>query len=298
MRILITGARGMLGTDACRFFTRSGHDVVGVDLPTDHPSAIAALDICDARAVREMFSQVCPDLVLHCAAYTNVDGSERDPEAAHRVNAFGTWSVASAAEAVGAALVAISTDFVFDGRKGSPYLEVDRPNPLSAYGASKLAGEELALAHCSRTYVVRTSWLYGVHGGNFPYAIIRRAKEKGELSVVADQFGTPTYTQDLVRAVDVIVREPLYGIYHASNDGETSWFEFARAVLGEVGMESIPVHPLTSAEYASAFGSPTERPARSVLRNWSMEMRGLPPMRPWEQALVDFVDAAKSAGKM
>jgi len=300
MRILITGARGMLGTDACRYFTQSGHEVIGADLG-DTPSVAPVtvpIDIADAAAVRQIFADVKPDLVLHCAAYTNVDGCERDPDTAFTVNAFGTWAVASAAESVGAALVAISTDFVFDGKKGNSYHEFDRPNPLSHYGASKLAGEELALRHCTRTYVVRTAWLYGVNGNNFPFAIVKRAKEKGELSVVADQWGTPTYTQDLLRAIDAIVSEPLYGVYHASNDGQTSWKDFARAILDRLGMFDVPVNPLTSKEYAKAFNSPTERPANSVMQNRAMELRGCPAMRPWQDALVDFIAEAKAAEKI
>jgi dTDP-4-dehydrorhamnose reductase len=313
MRILITGARGMLGTDACRYFSEGGHDVVGADLDVTGsprqqgasaqlesplPSGFIPLDITQSQQVRREFLRVKPDVVLHCAAYTNVDGCERDADTAFKVNAFGTWAVACATEEVGASLVAISTDFVFDGAKGSPYTEFDAPNPLSRYGASKRAGEELALRHCSRAYVVRTAWLYGVHGNNFPYAIVKRAKEKGELSVVADQLGTPTYTLDLVRAVDEIIKEPLYGVYHASNEGETSWRNFAKAILDRVGLEKVPVHPLTSAEYATNFNSPTRRPANSVMRNSVMELRGAPPMRSWTEALDDFVEAAKAAGKI
>ena len=290
----------MLGTDACRYFVDSGHEVIGADLGDAQSAAPVTLplDIADSVTVRKTLDDVRPDLVLHCAAYTNVDGCERDPDTAFKVNAFGTWAVASAAESVGAALVAISTDFVFDGQKGSPYTEFDKPLPLSQYGASKLAGEELALRHCSRAYVVRTAWLYGANGNNFPYAIVRRAKEKGELSVVADQWGTPTYTQDLVRAVDEIVREPLYGVYHASNGGETSWKDFARRILDKLGMFDVPVNPLTSTEYAQAFNSPTERPANSVMRNLALELRGASPMRPWEEALDDFIAEAKAAGKI
>lgn len=306
MRILITGARGMLGTDACRYFAGIGHEVVGVDLVIadaaggQDPAGVSflPLDITDPKSVRGTLASVKPDLVLHCAAYTNVDGCERDPDMAYKINAFGTWSIASATEAVGAALVALSTDFVFGGHKSSPYTEFDQPGPLGHYASSKLAGERLAMRHCSRTYVVRTAWLFGVNGNNFPYAILRRAREKGEVSVVTDQYGTPTFTQDLVRAIDAIVREPLYGIYHASNDGATTWFEYAHAVLTRAGLGSTPVHPITPDEYAVNFNSPTKRPAYSVLRNWSMELRGLPPMRPWQEALDDFVAESKAAGKI
>ncbi len=197
MRILITGAAGMLGTDARRVFAEHGHEVVATDVIADEAQGIRSLDITDAPAVRALFAEVRPELVFHGAAYTNVDGCERDPDPAYKVNALGSWTVASAAESVGAALVAISTDFVFDGSKGSAYTEFDTPNPISHYGASKLAGENLARQSCRKTYVVRTSWLYGVHGKNFPFTMLMLAKTKPELNVVADQYGTPTYTVDL-----------------------------------------------------------------------------------------------------
>ena len=206
MRILITGAAGMLGTDARRILAAQGHTLLPTDVGPAATGGIAPLDITDLHGLRAVFGEFRPDLVLHGAAYTNVDGCERDPDTAHRVNALGTWSVAAAAEEVGAALVAVSTDFVFDGQKGDRYTEFDAPNPVSHYGASKLAGENLARHACRRTYIVRTSWLYGVHGKNFPYTMIALAKTKPELPIVADQIGTPTYTVDLVNAIAGIIR--------------------------------------------------------------------------------------------
>ena len=226
----------MLGTDARRMLAQEGHHILATDVGPAATGEIAPLDITDLAGVRAVFGEFRPDVVLHGAAYTNVDGCERDPDMAFRVNALGTWTVAAAAEEVDAALVAISTDFVFDGRKGGRYTEFDSPNPISHYGASKRAGELLALQNCRRTYIVRTSWLYGVHGKNFPYAMLNLAKTKPELPVVADQIGTPTYTQDLVEAVSGIIERPLYGIYHVSNGGECSWADFARAVLAKSGL--------------------------------------------------------------
>jgi dTDP-4-dehydrorhamnose reductase len=245
-----------------------------------------------------LFRQYRPELVLHAAAYTNVDGAERDPAAAFRVNADGTRNVASAAEDVGASLVAVSTDFVFDGAKREPYLETDATNPLNRYGASKLVGEEMAIHYCSRSYVVRTSWLYGLHGKNFPYAIINRARAGGALEVVADQTGTPTFTVDLVRAIDEIVQSPEYGIYHASNSGETTWHAFARAIMDRIGLPEVRVSAVTSAQYAAKSGSSTIRPAYSVLENRALEQRRLSPMRSWQQALDDFIAAAKAEGRI
>lgn len=298
MRILITGAAGMLGTDARRIFAEHGHEVVPTDVVADEPQAIRALDITDAPAVRALFAEVRPDLVFHGAAYTNVDGCERDPDLAYKVNALGSWTVASAAEDVGAAMVAISTDFVFDGAKGSAYTEFDAPHPLSHYGASKLAGEKLALQSCRRCTIVRTSWLYGMHGKNFPFTMIALAKTKPELNVVADQIGTPTYTVDLLNAIVRISQTGLFGVYHVSNAGECTWHRFAQAVLDKCGLGHVPVHAISSAQDAATRGTPTRRPPYSVLRHFALELQGLGPLRPWEDALDAFLAEAKAHGKI
>ncbi len=298
MRILITGAAGMLGTDARRHFAEQGHHVLATDVGPAAAGGIVPLDITDLHGLRAVFGEFCPDIVLHGAAYTNVDGCERDPDLAHRVNALGTWSVAAAAEEVGAALVAVSTDFVFDGLKGSPYTEFDAPSPVSHYGASKLAGENLARQACRRTYIVRTSWLYGVNGKNFPYTVLSLAKSKPELPIVADQIGTPTYSVDLVRAIAGIIEKPLYGVYHVSNGGECSWADFARAILQKTDLDSIPVRGITSDEYAQMFNSPTRRPPYSVMRHYVLELQGADTLRPWDAALDDFLASAKAQGKI
>ena len=298
MRILITGAAGMLGTDAQRIFAAQGHEVIPTDVGPAVTGDIRSLDITDGPAVRAFFAETNPDLVFHGAAYTNVDGCERDPDLAHKVNALGTWTVASAAEEIGAALVAISTDFVFDGAKGMAYTEFDAPNPISHYGASKLVGENLARAACRRCYIVRTSWLYGVHGKNFPYTVINLAKTKPILPIVADQFGTPTYTVDLVDTIADIIQSPLYGVYHVSNGGETNWEGFAKAILAKTNLAHVPVKPITSDEYAQMFGSPTRRPPYSVLRHYALELMGRDTLRPWADALDAFLVAAREQGRI
>jgi dTDP-4-dehydrorhamnose reductase len=298
MRILITGAAGMLGTDARRIFAEQGHHIFPTDVEAAAVNGIVPLDITDTHAVRTLFAEVQPDLVFHGAAYTNVDGCERDPDLAYKVNALGTWAVASAAEEVGAALVAISTDFVFDGTKTTPYTEFDVPNPISQYGASKLEGENFARSACRRCYVVRTSWLYGVHGKNFPYTVLALAKTKPEVPIVADQFGTPTYTVDLINAVTEIISTGLYGVYHASNQGETSWAGFASAILEKTGQAHISVSPISSGDYAQRFGSPTKRPAYSVLRHYALELMGRDTLRPWQDALDAFLASAREQGKI
>ena len=288
----------MLGTDARRIFSELGHHVFPTDVGPAAMNGIVPLDITDSHAVRALFAEWQPELVFHGAAYTNVDGCERDPDLAYKVNALGTWAVASAAETVGAALVAISTDFVFDGTKTSPYTEFDAPNPLSHYAASKLAGENLARSSCRRCYVIRTSWLYGVHGRNFPYTVINLAKTQPELPIVGDQIGTPTYTVDLVNAITEIVATGLYGVYHVSNSGQASWAEFARAILTKTNLAHVAVTPITSDEYATRFGSPTKRPAYSVLRRYALDLMGRDTLRLWEDALDAFLVSAREHGKI
>ena len=172
------------------------------------------------------------------------------------------------------------------------------PGPLSQYGASKLAGENLARSACRRCYVVRTSWLYGVHGKNFPYTVINLAKTKPELPIVADQYGTPTYTVDLIHAVLQIIETGLYGVYHVSNSGETNWEGFAKAILAKTNLAHVPVTPITSGDYAERFGSPTKRPPYSVMRRYALELMGLDTLRPWEDALDAFLASAREQRKI
>ena len=298
MKILITGAAGMLGTDAMTIFAKNGFSTTGADLKPPDTSNIIALDITDFESVRNAFGRYEPDIVLHCAAYTNVDGCERNPDDAFKINAFGTGCVACAANEINAALVYISTDFVFDGSKGGSYHEFDAPNPINTYGASKLAGERQALLHCSRSYVVRTSWLYGLNGSNFPYTIMKRAREFGQVAVVSDQVGTPTRTVDLVNSILDIICCPLYGVYHASSSGETSWFEFAKTILEYAGMENVEMEPIDSGECAKRFNTPTKRPPRSVMRNYMLESLGKDCMPDWKDSLKLFIAEAKSTGKI
>src|SRR5579884_4068506 len=211
MRILVTGGRGMLGSDVCRCFAERGDEVTPVT--TDD------FDIADAKRTRDAVLAAKPDVVVHTAAFTDVDGCERNPDEAYRVNALGTWSVASACAEAGAKLIHISTDFVFDGEKAEPYTEFDAPNPLGVYGASKLAAENLARTACARHFIVRSSWLFGPHGKCFPKVILRAAETKSELTVVADQRGTPTYTPDLAAALTGLPELELYGTYHIVNGG-------------------------------------------------------------------------------
>ena len=280
MKILITGAAGMLGTDL-RKALEPEHELVLTDIHGD----VKSLDITDTEQALAEINEAQPDLVIHCAAYTDVDGCERDPGMAYRVNALGTWNVAAACMVCDAVMLYISTDFVFDGEKSEPYTEYDATHPLGHYGASKLAGESHVRALCPSHYIVRTAWLYGEHGKNFPLTILNAAKSHKELKVVADQVGSPTFTADLAAAIRDLIKSPLYGTYHITNRGSCSWHEFAKKALEYVGIEDVTVQPIKAEEWPT----PTRRPTYSVLRNYALELQGKDNMRPWDEALKDFI---------
>ena len=270
----------MLGADLQKVLAPVG-DLILTDVAGD----VGFLDVTDTERVLAIVGENRPDVVIHAAAYTDVDGCERDPDRAFRVNALGTWNVAAACRQSGAALVYISTDFVFDGEKGEPYTEYDVPRPIGCYGASKLAGETHVRALCPRHYIVRTAWLYGEHGKNFPYAILNAAKTKKELSVVADQVGSPTFTFDLAAAIRDLIDNPLCGTYHITNKGACSWCDFARRILSLADIGDVEVKPIKSEEWPS----PTRRPKYSVLRHYALELQGKDNLRSWEDALADFI---------
>lgn len=276
MRVVITGANGQLGTDLARAF--AGEELFLWDLP-EH-------DITDFTAISSEIEKVNPDLIVNSAAYTNVDGCESDAETAYKVNTVGTQNLAIAARAAGSAIVYVSTDFVFDGNKGEPYTEFDDPNPLSVYGRSKLAGERYVAEFTDRHFIVRTAWLYGHGGNNFVKTILKLARERDELRIVSDQVGSPTYAMDLAFKIAEIARSGGYGIYHAVNSGSCSWYEFTKEILVQAGIE-VSVVAIGSDE----LDRPAKRPSNSVLRNLSLELRGMKPMRPWREALTDFFAA-------
>jgi dTDP-4-dehydrorhamnose reductase len=272
MRILITGADGQLGHELQR--TLQGQDLILAIWPAfDLLKPEAGRFIIDAR----------PDVVIHAAAYTDVEGAESEPDLAMAVNAEGTERVARACAEAGARLVYISTDYVFDGRKRQPYLEQDETNPLGAYGRSKLEGERRALAGCPNAIVVRTAWLYGPHGKNFVKTIMRLASEKPELRVVADQRGCPTHARDLAEALGKLLAVDLRGITHATNSGDCTWHEFASAIVALMGA-AVPVRPISTAEAHRA----APRPAYTVLANTILAQAGI-VLPHWQASLARFV---------
>jgi dTDP-4-dehydrorhamnose reductase len=280
MRILVTGHTGLLGT-ALLPVLQATHQVQGCALP-DH-------DITDPAAARRVVAESRAELVLHAAAYTAVDQCETDPDLAYRVNALGTRNMVLAAREAGAAIAYISTDYVFDGTASVPYLEYDATAPRSVYGKSKWAGEQYVRYLADRFYILRSSWLFGAGGACFPETILRLLRETGEVEVVTDQFGNPTWAGDLAVAIERIVGSGLYGTYHAVNTGPTSWYEFAREVARTFGYPPDVVRPTTS----ERFVRPAPRPAYSALRNFVLEESLGHRMRPWRDTLVEYAASAR-----
>jgi dTDP-4-dehydrorhamnose reductase len=278
MRILITGAQGQLGTALQQ--TLKKETLILKDLP--------AFDLTDPACEAEIVA-ARPDAVIHAGAYTNVDGAEREPEKAMAVNAAGTALVARAAQRSGARLICISTDYVFDGEKTSPYFEEDRPNPINVYGRSKREGEIAALQHCKNTLIVRTAWLYGYAGHNFVKSIMRLAAEKPVLEVVDDQRGCPTFAGDLAEALAVLTKSGLQGICHVTNSGEATWREFAEVIVRHMQVPVV-VRPITTAQ----AGRSARRPAYSVLGSRRFgTVRGRLPH--WSDALGRFMESVVSS---
>ncbi len=270
--IVVTGANGMLGRD---LMARFGDRVRGF--------GHGELDITDRTSVQTVLTAVRPRLVINAAAYTDVDGCEADRQRAFAVNADGVRHLADACAGLGALLVHISTDYVFDGSKGQSWREDDPVNPLSVYGRSKLAGEEYARSLADHL-IVRTQWLYGRHGKNFVETMLRLAPERQELTVVHDQIGSPTWTVDLARAIAALLERDCRGTYHVANAGSCSWCEFARAIFQETGIGTA-VRAITSAE----LDRPAPRPGYSVLDCAKLTRNcGFEP-RHWRDALREYL---------
>jgi dTDP-4-dehydrorhamnose reductase len=273
VKLLVTGAGGMLARDVMAAAGRAGHDAVGLTR--------GDLDVTHAEAVRRAFEAERPDAVVNCAAYTDVDGAEGDEQAATVLNGDAAGHVAAAAAAVGAAIVQPSTDYVFDGTKGTPYVESDRVAPQSAYGRSKLAGEAAVAAENHRHFIVRTSWLFGVAGKNFVDTMLTLGRDRDELKVVHDQVGCPTYTGHLAAALVELAGSDAHGIHHIAGSGECSWFELARETFDRAAIE-VDAQPCTTDE----FPRPAPRPAYSVLRSERPDARVLPD---WHEGLAAYL---------
>ncbi len=283
MIVAVTGAHGMLGSDVCTVLGE--HREI---LPFD----IDDFDIADEISTQKHLSQTNPDLIIHCAAYADVDRAEQKRDEAFRINSIGTKNVATVSQRFDIPMVYISTDYVFDGEKSSPYLEGDSPNPINVYGKSKLEGEKWVKALLSKFYIVRTSWLYGKNGENFVYKILKVSNlpqystRRNQLAVVDDQVGSPTYTLDVAKALDCLIQTEYYGVYHITNTGFCSWYRFAQKIFEILGKE-VSLKAVNS----SCFRQAAIRPKYSVLDNpaWSRTF-GI-ELRPWQDALKDFLSS-------
>ena len=281
-RVLVIGHRGMLGSDLMTLLASGKVETRGVDLPE--------VDIADPKSVADCLDAFGSDVVINCAAWTDVDGAESHREEAMHVNGVGAGNVAHAAAACGAKVVHVSTDFVFDGTKDAPYVENDTPCPISVYGESKLDGERRVADAADDHLIVRTSWLYGAHGRNFVATMLRLSDEKDELTVVDDQRGSPTWTRDLSRAILALVDVDARGIVHACGRGECSWYEFACEIVKRAG-SSTPVRPITSAE----FDRPASRPANSALDTTKLHALTGFTFPAWQDSLAAFMEERPSS---
>ncbi|MCY7485305.1 dTDP-4-dehydrorhamnose reductase [Paenibacillus alvei] len=277
MRVLVTGSNGQLGVEIVRLFSSKGHEVIGLNR--------IQLDITDGKTCIDVIAKLQPDTIIHCGAYTAVDNAETDQDSAYLVNAFGTRNIAVAAECVKAKMCYISTDYVFDGTSSKPYHEYDNTNPLTVYGKSKRAGEQLVQSLSSQWFIVRTSWVFGGSGNNFVETMLKLGEERDYLKVVNDQWGSPTYTCDLALFLEELTRTEKYGIYHASNTGICTWYEFASAIFEQANF-SVTIEPCTTEQ----FPRPAPRPRYSALEPMALRVNGFSPFRHWRDALQDYIN--------
>jgi dTDP-4-dehydrorhamnose reductase len=278
MKVLVTGAGGMLGRDVVLAAGNAGHDVVGFGR--------TELDITAADALAKKFELERPDVAINCAAWTDVDGAEEAEEAALKVNGTGAGNVAAAAAAVGASVVYVSSDYVFDGAKGAPYVETDETAPLSAYGRTKLAGEEATAGASKRHFVVRSSWLFGTGGSNFVETMLRLASTQNEVLVVRDQVGSPTYTWHLAYGIVRLIEGVEFGIHHMAAGGACSWYDFAREIFDQAKVECRVLSATTD-----MLGRPAPRPAFSALESQREHAIELPD---WHDGLSTYLTQRKA----
>ncbi|MBA7509032.1 dTDP-4-dehydrorhamnose reductase [subsurface metagenome] len=281
MKILITGSKGQLGIELIDIAPQE-HKIFGYDLD---------MDITDRFAIESRFLKVKPDLVIHCAAFTDVDGCEGFRDKAFLVNGTGTENLAKVARKYDCEFVYVSTDYVFNGKKDMPYVEEDIPDPVSIYGKSKLAGEEAVTNILEKFYILRTTGIYSRYGKNFVETIIRASENCREIEVVDDQVCTPTYSLDVAECIYKLIETGMYGIYHATNDGQCSWYQFTKEIFKILG-KRVTVIPVKSGR----LGGRASRPSYSVLANLKLEKNKIYFMRHWKEALKGFLESCRING--
>lgn len=295
MKILITGSKGQLGNELKDIINKGYSEIGKVSKVIKNSQVfdldVDKLDITDLNSVKNVLDTIKPDVVINCAAATNVDGCESDEDFAFKVNALGPRNLAIVCEEMGAKLVQVSTDYVFSGVGEKPLTEYDLTAPYSVYGKTKLLGENYVREFCSKYYIVRTAWLYGYVGHNFVYTMRRLGKEKDSINVVNDQIGNPTHANDLAYHILKLIETDEYGVYHCTGKGECSWYDFAKMIIELSGEECI-VNPCTSEEYKT----PAKRPEYSSLDNMMLRNTVGDEMRNWQDAIKSFIENLKVRG--
>lgn len=283
-RIMITGASGQLGLALYSLLKdKPEYELLRTDAVSSEDGAVMALDITKEDEVKAYVEHMTPGIIINCAAFTAVDLCETEEDKAFHINALGPGYLAAAAQKAGAKLVHVSTDYVFDGQASSPYTEDAPTHPASAYGRTKQAGDELVQKNCSRYFILRTAWVYG-DGKNFVKTMLRLAQSGNKIRVVSDQFGTPTSALELARAIIFLMETESYGIYHATCEGSTNWYEFARTIFQAAGMDS-RVEAISSGEFAA----PAPRPMYSILDNKALRERHHYYMKDWKEAFYEYM---------
>lgn len=278
MKVLVTGVKGQLGYDVVNELEKRGHDTYGTDVDN--------MDITDSTAVEKIIKEYMPDVVIHCAAYTAVDNAEDNIDLCRRINKDGTENIARVCKEIDAKMIYISTDYVFDGQGTRPWEPEDKADPLNVYGLTKYEGEQAVQKYLDRFFIVRIAWVFGVNGKNFIKTMLRLGKERGAVSVVNDQFGSPTYTFDLARLLADMAESDKYGIYHATNEGDfCSWYEFACYIFEAAGM-NVKVTPVTSSE----FPAKAKRPENSRMSKDKLSAKGFERLPDWKDAVKRYVD--------
>jgi len=271
MKVLVTGANGQLGYDVIKRLDSEGIEYLGTDRKS--------LDIKNEEQVKRVISDYNPDVVIHCAAYTAVDRAEDERELCYEVNVLGTRYIAEACKEIDAKMVYISTDYVFDGEADQPFEVTDKPNPINYYGKTKYEGELEVQKHLDKYFVVRISWVFGNNGNNFVKTMLRLGKERDEISVVADQIGSPTYTYDLANVLIGMIKTDKFGIYHATNEGYCSWYDFACEIFKQAGMD-VKVNPIKTEDYPTKAKRP---------KNSRLSKNALTELENWVDALKHYI---------
>lgn len=277
MKVLVTGVKGQLGYDVVRELQKRGHEAVGVD--------IDEMDITDAAAVERVMTEVQPDAVIHCSAYTAVDRAEEDIEICRRVNVDGTENIAKICKKLNCKMLYLSTDYIFSGDGERPWEPDDEASPLNAYGQSKYDGELVLKKYVEKYFIVRISWVFGINGNNFIKTMLRLGRENGAVKVVDDQIGSPTYTYDLARLLVDMIESDRYGAYHATNEGICSWYEFAKEIFRAAGMDNVSVTPVKSGE----FPVKAKRPKNSRMSKEKLVTNGFSLLPAWQDAVARYI---------